>query len=76
MKLIKNYINEQQNLSLVRFTSEQLYEIESLITNKLGLFLLELIFFIRPTSPRGPILGARDEVAPTSPPTTLKYTVK
>lgn len=26
------------------------------------------------TKPRGPILGARDEVAPTSPPTHLRYT--
>ena len=26
------------------------------------------------TNPRGPILGAREEVAPTSPPTTLRYT--
>jgi len=26
------------------------------------------------TKPRGPILGARDEVAPTSPPTHRKYT--
>lgn len=26
--------------------------------------------------PRGPILGARVEVAPTSPPTALKYTAK
>ncbi|KAL2746985.1 hypothetical protein V1477_005355 [Vespula maculifrons] len=25
---------------------------------------------------RGPIFGARDEVAPTSPPTHLKYTIK
>lgn len=28
------------------------------------------------TKPSGPILGARDDVAPTSPPTHLKYTVK
>ncbi|KYQ51860.1 hypothetical protein ALC60_09061, partial [Trachymyrmex zeteki] len=26
------------------------------------------------TKPRGPILGARDEVAPTSPPTHLRNT--
>jgi hypothetical protein len=26
------------------------------------------------TNPSGPILGASDEVAPTSPPTHLKYT--
>lgn len=28
----------------------------------------------RLTKPNGPILGANDEVAPTSPPTHLKYT--
>ena len=27
------------------------------------------------TSPRGPIFGASEEVAPTSPPTALRYTV-
>ncbi len=28
------------------------------------------------TRPRGPIFGARAEVAPTSPPTALRHTVK
>lgn len=28
------------------------------------------------TKPRGPILGARDDVAPTSPPTQRRYTKK
>lgn len=28
------------------------------------------------TRPRGPILGANDEVAPTSPPTHRKFTAK
>lgn len=28
------------------------------------------------TKPSGPIFGAKDEVAPTSPPTHLKYTRK
>lgn len=30
--------------------------------------------FIKLTRPNGPILGAKDDVAPTSPPTHLKYT--
>jgi len=32
------------------------------------------IFSIKLTKPRGPILGARDEVAPTSPPTHRRNT--
>jgi hypothetical protein len=31
-------------------------------------------YFLLLTRPRGPIFGAKDDVAPTSPPTHLRYT--
>jgi len=44
-----------------------------LIQKKILVSIKNSILF-KLTKPRGPILGAREEVAPTSPPTHRKYT--
>lgn len=60
---------------------EIIFDYENKTSNIFLFFFLftvsKLIFiFLWLTKPSGPIFGARDEVAPTSPPTHLKYTIK